>query len=304
MNKDKKTKLTSIYYINGDYDMYLNHSKRRYIYSGKKDLFQERVVILEGSHNLRDVGGLRNSEGKHIKKSVLYRSDKLSNLTTDDLIKLERLGINKILDFRSINEINLSADRMPREACFFHRQTGVDSVNPNEFNRKIVEGEYNAENFTKMMIKGTQTTVDDIKDLVPMILKDILSNKTGTTLYHCAGGKDHTGIITAIILSILEVEREVIFRYYLYTNIQRKSHDQKKRDILKKICVKPFGDDMFEAMKANRKYLQAAFTKIDSQYGGLNKYVKDCLSIDNNNINTLKNKMLEQTENLYNLSNI
>ena len=39
------------------------------------------LVELDGTHNTRDLGGYETQDGRAIKNGILYRSDKLKNLT-------------------------------------------------------------------------------------------------------------------------------------------------------------------------------------------------------------------------------
>ncbi len=261
--------------------------------TGQDIFLDKRLVKLEGAHNYRDVGGLKNKEGKFVKTGILYRSDKLTDLSNNDLVKLETLGVNKILDLRSIHEINLKADRMPRGACLYHRQIGEEAVDPVSFTRKLLSGHWTGKEFQQFMQDGNRKMVVEGKSVFPIIIRDIINNNEGATVFHCAGGKDRTGLVAALILSILDVSRDLIFQDYLYTNIQRKEEFIEKFTKLKKATNNTIHDDLLEALKANRSYLQSAFDTIDNEYGGVEKYVISYLGITKEEIQLLKNKMLE-----------
>ena len=61
-------------------------------------------IYLEGTHNTRDLGGYVTQDGRKVRSKFLYRSDKLSNLTPNDVLSLQKLGIKRIIDFRSEDE--------------------------------------------------------------------------------------------------------------------------------------------------------------------------------------------------------
>jgi protein-tyrosine phosphatase len=264
----------------------------------KRGLSQEndlegRVVKLKGAHNFRDVGGLKNKDGRLVKTGLLYRSDKLTDLSDGDLVKLEMLSVNLVLDLRSIHEINLKADRMPRGARFLHRQIGHEAVDPVEFTRDLLSGKWTGHEFQQYMKDGNSKMVIEGKSVFPLIIRDIISNKEGATVFHCAGGKDRTGVVTALILSILDVPREVIFQDYLYTNIQRKDEFVEKFSKLKKVTNNSIKNDLLVAMKAHKAYLKSAFDTIDNEFGGVDKYVKSYLGITEKEIQLLREKMLK-----------
>ncbi|MCL3781312.1 tyrosine-protein phosphatase [Prolixibacteraceae bacterium JC049] len=258
-----------------------------------KDQFDLRVVKLNGAHNLRDLGGVRNKSGRLVKTGIVFRSDKLTDLTEEDLAKLEMLRVRKVLDLRSVIEVNLKADKMPRGARFFHRQIGHEAVDPVDFTKKLLSGYWTGEGFADDAIKGYRIMVIEGKSVFPQIIRDILNNKEGATVFHCAGGKDRTGLVSALILSILEVPREIIFQDYLYTNIQRKEQFVHKFTKLKKATNNKIKDDLLAAMKAHKSYLQSAFDTIEKEFGGMDRYVKSYLGITAEEIHLLKSKMLK-----------
>src|SRR5690554_967121 len=63
-----------------------------------------RKLPFHRAHNFRDLGGYVARDGRSLKWGKLYRSDKLSDLSEDDRHFLERLGLRKIVDFRSDDE--------------------------------------------------------------------------------------------------------------------------------------------------------------------------------------------------------
>ena len=72
-----------------------------------------RKIFLDGTHNTRELGGYKTTDGKKVKWGVLYRSDKLSDLSTDDQEYLSSLGIKNVIDFRSSNEKSEDPDLIP-----------------------------------------------------------------------------------------------------------------------------------------------------------------------------------------------
>ena len=63
-----------------------------------------RVLPLDGGINFRDLGGYINKDGKAVRWRKVFRCGHLSNLSEKDLDELEKIGVNKINDFRREDE--------------------------------------------------------------------------------------------------------------------------------------------------------------------------------------------------------
>lgn len=70
-------------------------------------------VPMIGAANFRDVGGYVTTDGRRVKKGVLYRSDDLSSLTRNDLATLAALGLSRVYDLRSDAERDIKPNRLP-----------------------------------------------------------------------------------------------------------------------------------------------------------------------------------------------
>ena len=71
-----------------------------------------RLLPMDGAHNARELGGYKTTDGKSVKWGMLYRSDKLSDISDTDQAYLQDLGIKKIIDFlgSSLNSSVLVGD--------------------------------------------------------------------------------------------------------------------------------------------------------------------------------------------------
>src|SRR5437588_717404 len=60
----------------------------------------ERLVLLEGAANFRDLGGYRTADGGRTRWGLVFRSDALHRLTTADLAVVGQLGLRVVYDLR------------------------------------------------------------------------------------------------------------------------------------------------------------------------------------------------------------
>lgn len=169
-------------------------------------------IYLEGTHNTRDLGGylLPNDI---IKSGILFRSDKLKNITHNDIIQLNNLGIQRIIDFRS------EIERLKEPNVIIE---GIEYIEmPIEVDKKINEKIYEALNsktdMKRFLIEANRDFVKEYKDVFSKFLKVIIKNPV-PTLFHCTAGKDRTGFATYLIYKILGLDDETIIEDYMKTN--------------------------------------------------------------------------------------
>lgn len=253
----------------------------------------KRLLPLEGSNNFRDIGGYKTRDGKTVKWGLVFRSDSLDELTDSDLEALTAKNLKTVIDFRSDKERAKKPDQIPETVSkTLHLQVGATSVDPDEFKRNLLSGKLAGEDFRKMLIDGNQQMIQQGEKPYGSFLKALTNPNNIPLVFHCAGGKDRTGVGTALLLSVLGVPRETIIHDYLLTNFYRQKHDAKKLEKMKK-ALPDLASEISEARKARRAYIMAALTEIDTQYGGIDNYVRDVLKLDNSEIEKLKEIYLE-----------
>ena len=75
-----------------------------------------RKLPFEQAHNFRDLGGYLSGDGRYTRWGKIYRTDKLSSLSEQDQRYLQRLGVKRIVDFRSDEERNTAPHTLHPES--------------------------------------------------------------------------------------------------------------------------------------------------------------------------------------------
>jgi len=117
---------------------------------------------------------------------------------------------------------------------------------------------------------------------VKTILNDITASDQ-PVLYHCSAGKDRTGIVSALILSILNVDRQLIVDDYMLSNYYRRNRAEKTlgKAKLGRIIKPKLNMDAIEVLSTvDERFIRATFNAIDSTYGGIEPFIKNQLGID------------------------
>jgi protein-tyrosine phosphatase len=171
------------------------------------------LIKLDETFNTRDLGCYSNKYNKHVKPNLLYRSDKLNNLTDSDIKKIKDLGIKRIIDFRSITEKNKYPNRQIDGIEYIEMEID-NSVNISEEIDLIINNNKDPKDF---LTKSNETFILHFQDIYTQFLKDILRYKK-PTLFHCSAGKDRTGLATVLIYLILDIDLDIILKDYMKSN--------------------------------------------------------------------------------------
>jgi protein-tyrosine phosphatase len=169
-----------------------------------------RLLPLVGAYNFRDLGGYPTTDGRMTRWGRLYRSDTLHELTDEDVALLRDIGLVSMIDLRTQNEV----ERNGRGALGSEPVRYVNlSVLPKEGGEaqaapaaRIVDV---AERYLSYLQVGKTALVESFgllaeADNYPLV-------------FHCQVGKDRTGVLAALVLGCVGVEREAIVDDYVLT---------------------------------------------------------------------------------------
>jgi protein-tyrosine phosphatase len=168
-----------------------------------------RRVELEGCLNFRDLGGYASADGRTLRRGLLFRSDALHLLTQSDVARIrDELRIGTIVDLRSTRELG-SEGRGPLEALpiRFHHLPLVDAFDANAASAMrepidLADRYFRLAEYARAPIARVVET---------------LAESDAPAVYHCAAGKDRTGILSAVLLGVLGVPDEGIVADYALT---------------------------------------------------------------------------------------
>lgn len=165
-----------------------------------------RHPVVEGLHNIRDVGGYR--AGDYVTRwNTLYRSDALHRLTDKGRQEFAALGISTVIDLRDDNERAYAPPALNQPIRIIANPIfqGVDGM--------LRETEMGMEDFYREMTESYgQNVVSAIRHIARV--------EQPATLVHCTAGKDRTGTTIALTLTTLGVDRDDVLHDYAETEQQ------------------------------------------------------------------------------------
>ncbi|WP_157954941.1 tyrosine-protein phosphatase [Ignatzschineria cameli] len=242
--------------------------------------------------NFRDVAGnlqpYQNNHGETLQQGRLYRANALL-LSPEEAEKLASLNITHIYDLRTPGEIALHPDsEIPGATWHNINLLGWDDIEPVRvgFTQKpeitIAGAEEIYLNFVNDPITRAQ---------IGTLLTEIAQNE-GNQLFHCSGGKDRTGWVSALLQYIAGVSQEEIVADFLASNeYSRHSITQSfnkmatEKGVAAAIAFSPF-------LGVQDDWLLMAFSEAENQYGSIDNYLLEGLAITPETQTALRNRLL------------
>ena len=263
---------------------------------GNEVLATERKLGMEGTPNFRDFGGYATADGGKVKWGYLFRSGQLSALSDLDIDMLANLELNLICDFRRVEEQQSDPSRLPIE-----RTPKIASlpIIPGSNSRFFEEAEqggsgmaFGREAMFDFMVEINRDFVHGQGETYARMFREILELEDARFLVHCAAGKDRTGFAAAIVLLALGVPREVVMQDYLLT--RQFFHPQKEIERLKhKYSMEHMdAEAVLPMLEVHEDYLGRALDVIETDYGTVENYLADVLSVGEVELSELRRRYL------------
>jgi protein-tyrosine phosphatase len=221
-------------------------------------------IALEGALNFRDLGGY-TAHGGTTALGKLYRSDALSDLTDRDVAALLDLGLRTVVDLRHDRELVESPGVFATHATvrYHHQPVFTPEANGLAPHERLMRLDFGAHNIA-MARQSTATFAS---------LFALLGDADSYPLvFHCAGGRDRTGVAAALILSAAGVSRDDIMADYLVSNeylvplMARMSTGYLARGI--------DPAPIMANLHLREAYLVALLEMLDADFGGIDGYLE------------------------------
>jgi protein-tyrosine phosphatase len=258
-----------------------------------------RLVPLDGAVNVRDIGGYRSVHGLEVVRGRLFRGDSLSQLSAGDIGRLDGLGLRAVIDFRTPGEILLAGpDRLPSGVDFAGLPVSGGDLewlyeliaSGDHGRQRAVLGGGRAAEFMVRVYRGFTADARQ-RQAFGSALRMLCSPGRLPLLYHCSGGKDRAGWMTAIVLTVLGVPREVVLRDYLLSNDFHRTGYAKLRFDLAKTGIVADPELLRPILELSPTYLGAAFEEAD-RYGSFPRFLAHGLGASETMLGELRRALL------------
>ncbi len=257
---------------------------------------ERRLVVLDGVHNFRDLGGYP-ADGGTTRWGLVYRADGLQRLTVDDVAELGRLGLGIVIDLRTDAELNERGQfPVDQHAVTFHHLPVIDQT--------WIPGEIPSfDNAHDFLLWAYRDMLQVGADRLAAGLNIIAAAGDTPLVFHCAAGKDRTGLLAALLLGVLGVPHEFIAADYAKTGeamgriraawaalVQEQSAELAAKGI-----TAPVGDangDRRHFFESPATVMHELLDELTASHGSVVQFVKS-LGVDDTAIAALQDRLIE-----------
>lgn len=228
--------------------------------------------------NCRELGGMPLKNDRVFINKLFLRSGSPSYATSKGISLIKEYGVRTVIDLRAESELNRLGNpfKVDRDVTFYSKPLLIGD--PDDLTKDptmIYLRDHHLGDFYVIVLEELKSQVADIMR--------IFLDCEGVVLFHCAHGKDRTGVIAALLYLLAGASRENIIRNYEISYTYA-------RDFLDELMSKR-EDCLKHTLRSDAINMEIMLDYIDSKYDGdISKYLLSAgLTIDE--IGKLKSKL-------------
>jgi len=253
-------------------------------------------IELENAVNVRDLGDLPTDGGGSTRPGRFVRSDNLQDLSPADITRLvDEVGVTTVIDLRSPAEIE-SEGPGPLTKVDAVRHVHL-SVLPESLGMTDAASDALAVNRQRAIERDPSDLLlsfylgylEDRPDSIVEALRTIAA-APGAALVHCAAGKDRTGVVVALALTVAGVRRDLVVADYAATG-------ERIEQILDRLRASPTYAEDIDRLPADEHRPRAVtmdrlLARLEEDHGGVLGWLAQH-GFDAQDVKRLRDKLLE-----------
>ena len=235
-------------------------------------------IDLEGAVNVRDLGGMPTEDGGSTVPGRLLRSENLQELTKADIAKLvKEIGVTTVVDLRSSGELEVEGPA-PLDAVdgvrHVHRPVLAELGSASDTASRalvLTRLEQDRDRYPDDVVTGHYLGyLEERPREVTGALRDIATAE-GAALVHCAAGKDRTGVIVALALTVAGVGQDAIVADYVASADRIDAIIERLRR--SRMYATDLSERPVQAHLPRAETMRAFLEQLDARYGGLPRWL-------------------------------
>jgi protein-tyrosine phosphatase len=171
----------------------------------------QRWLDLAGADNIRDLGGLPVTGGGRTRFHRLLRSGTLQDLTADDVTRLV-----KVMRIRTVVDLRLN-DEAEREGSALSAVPGVRYLSLPLSSDGNIRSDMVADAAEMDIVAHYLALLEGSADNIVAAARVFADEMRLPAVFHCAAGKDRTGVLAAVVLDAVGVGSDAIIADYALT---------------------------------------------------------------------------------------
>lgn len=240
--------------------------------------------------NIRDLGGIKTSDGKVVKDHMIIRSAALNQMSKEEYeYLLKEYDLKLILDFRTHRSFTNKKDMIDNRVKNYNLIT-IPFLDHQGYNHDIPCKPECFFTYVYLSLATLETSHEAYRSF----FRHIIDQKEGGILWHCTSGKDRTGIATYLFMHALGCNEEECINEYLKTNeYTSKVYDRVIKELQAKNELTPKERDWQETNYiANLDFFNSWKQAIVSQFNTVDNYIEKILGITKNDKEILRKRYL------------
>lgn len=247
-----------------------------------------RRLPLKGLYNCRDLGGYPTENGRVTKFGVFLRSEAPCELPREDIEYLVNYGVTGSIDLRSEGERMARPNELSGHVSYYPLNLFLKAAVYGDESHRQEEFDWGVQ-YRRM----AEDNPEFFREALTICLKE-----PGALLYHCTTGKDRTGLLTCVLLSIAGVAKEDIAADYCVSELYLGPVYERMKSGAMKLGTQPGGtstripdggSERFFATPA--KAMLDLIGGLERDYGGVVGFIRSC-GVSEDTIIALRNKLL------------
>ena len=242
-------------------------------------ILYNRHIHLDGTHNVRDLGGYPHRGGGITIWRALLRADGLHHMTDASIMRLAEMGVSAIIDLRGPHELVTHPNPFAGHATIrYHNIPLFDALAP------IATTDASFD-----MIARYRDSLDHCGHRIAEVLTAIADAPAGAVVFHCTAGKDRTGIIAALLLLVAGVSEEIIVEDYALTATTAGALLIQLRETALRNGAMPQAID--RVLASDAETMQQMLRHIEMEHSGVDAYL-DRIKLEVETIDRLRRRLV------------
>lgn len=236
-------------------------------------------IELEGAVNVRDLGDLPTEDGQKTARARLLRADNLQELSAADVTKLVRdIGVSTVVDLRSSNELAAEGpaplDAVPGVRHAHHPVLPEVGASTDVIaDALLARDRQDKSRYPHDPVCGHYLGyLEDRPDQVVGALRSI-AHAEDAALVHCAAGKDRTGVVVALALTVAGVPAQAVVADYAATGERTEAIMARLRR--SRLYSRDINSKPADLHRPRPGTMTAFLEQMDARYGGVVPWLTD-----------------------------